>query len=285
MSNYASINSIGDISADVFASQTVQSKSGIESAKAAAAAKDRNELKKAAQQFEAIFINQLLKVMRETIEETDSSEGGFGKTIYTEMFDQEIAQNMAKSGALGIGDILYKNLSAQNSGTDQTSDVKGGTNQSTDKTSSGQEISELQLPVSAPISSQFGVRRDPINHQSRFHKGIDLAAPEGMKVVPAMPGKVIESGYNQGYGNYVLIQHSGDLQTRYGHLASIDVKAGDLVDSETSIGKVGSTGRSTGPHLHFEVIKKGKAVDPISTIGEQQAELKRNLGGPARRTT
>ena len=118
------------------------------------------------------------------------------------------------------------------------------------------------------------MRKDPFLHRAKFHKGLDLAAPEGMKVVAALPGTVISAGYDTGYGNNVLIQHSGGLQTRYGHLGSVNVKAGDVVDSTAVLGTVGNTGRSTGAHLHFEVTRMGKPVDPLTLTGSQSASLK-----------
>jgi murein DD-endopeptidase MepM/ murein hydrolase activator NlpD len=268
--------------------------SKIRAAQQASADKQKGELKKASEQFEAIFLAYLLKVMRETIEESGLTEGGFGKSIYTELFDQEISVNMARRGALGISDMLYRDLSARALNNGQTGEAESkdppqkdpGALQSPGISdgsaipvsapgSSEPDISDLQLPVRAPISSEFGSRRDPFSHQVRFHKGVDLAAPEGMKVVAALPGTVISAGYQSGYGNSVLIQHADGLQTRYCHLQKVNVKAGDVVTSEEVVGTVGNTGRSTGPHLHFEVIRMGKQVDPASEFGFQIADLPR----------
>jgi murein DD-endopeptidase MepM/ murein hydrolase activator NlpD len=101
----------------------------------------------------------------------------------------------------------------------------------------------------------------------KFHRGLDLAAPAGMSVVPAFPGTVISAGYESGYGNTVLVQHAGGLQTRYGHLGSIYVNAGETISSEDALGTVGNSGRSTGAHLHFEVIRDGVAVNPSASLG------------------
>ena len=243
-----------------------------------ASEKTRADLKKVAQEFEAIFIAQLLKIMRETIEESGMEGGGFGKSIYTDLFDQEIALSMAQRGALGIGDIVYKSIADKESAISpeffemlqperkvsrpapESSDNLPASG--ADAAESAREISLPLLPVNAPVSSAFGMRNDPINGTPRFHKGIDLAAPAGSPVVAALPGRVISAGYESGYGNSVLVDHDGGLRTRYGHLASINVKAGDLVTSDDTLGKVGSTGRSTGAHLHFEVIRMGTPVDP-----------------------
>jgi len=240
--------------------------------------KSRAELKKVAEEFEAIFIAQLLKVMRETIEESDTEGGGFGKGIYTDLFDQEVALSMARRGALGIGDIIYKSFAdRENAGEPvEAAQPRQAVSQpakeisnklspapTPDATDSAREVSIPFLPVNAPISSGFGSRKDPFTGKTQFHKGVDLAAPAGTPVVAALPGKVISAGYESGYGNTVLVEHDGGLSTRYGHLASINVKAGDMVTSDDVLGKVGSTGRSTGAHLHFEVIRMGTQVDPV----------------------
>jgi len=278
------INPLPQVPTDLSATAASKLENKIRAAQNSTGDKQKNELKKVSQEFESLFIAQLLKVMRETIEESGLMEGGFGKSIYTDLFDQEVARSMAKRGVLGISDLLYKNLSDKNSQVGQpTSTNPAPSNEAPAQTSpadsgtSGKpepEISDLQLPVQAPVSSSFGMRNDPFSHQATFHKGVDLAAPDGTKVVAALPGTVISAGYETGYGNNVLIQHSGGLQTRYGHLGSVNVKAGDVVDSESVLGTVGSTGRSTGPHLHFEVTRMGKPVDPLPLAGTQAVWLK-----------
>jgi len=238
--------------------------------------KDKAELKKVAEEFEAVFIAQLLKIMRETIEESGMEGSGFGKSIYTELFDQEIALSMARRGALGIGDLIYKSFAdrepvnsqepveqaRQSRTVSRPATENSNKLPASDAAEYEQGISTPFLPLNAPVSSAFGVRKDPFTGTQRFHKGVDLAAPAGTPVVAALPGKVVSAGYESGYGNTVLVEHDGGLQTRYGHLASVNVKAGDIVTSDDMLGKVGSTGRSTGAHLHFEVIRMGTPVDP-----------------------
>jgi murein DD-endopeptidase MepM/ murein hydrolase activator NlpD len=102
----------------------------------------------------------------------------------------------------------------------------------------------------------------------RFHKGLDLAAPEGTPVRAALGGEVVYAGYDGSYGNTVVIRHGDGLQTRYAHLEATDVKRGDLVTQEQVLGKVGSTGHSTGPHLHFEVIRDGERIDPGQALAD-----------------
>ncbi|WP_055049277.1 M23 family metallopeptidase [Devosia sp. A16] len=112
------------------------------------------------------------------------------------------------------------------------------------------------------ISSTFGNRKDPFTGGRAFHAGLDFPAPKGTTVLSAGYGKVTFVGEKSGYGNLVEITHLTGLVTRYGHLSAVLVKQGQVVNTGTPIAKVGSTGRSTGPHLHFEVRRKDVAVDP-----------------------
>ena len=114
----------------------------------------------------------------------------------------------------------------------------------------------LSLPVSAASfdrSSGFGVRPDPFTGRYAFHPGIDLAGPRGAMVRATAPGTVVFAGYRGGYGNMVEVDHGFGLHTRYGHLSKITVRPGAKIAKGTAIGRVGSTGRSTGPHVHYEV--------------------------------
>jgi murein DD-endopeptidase MepM/ murein hydrolase activator NlpD len=285
--NSSLISPLTQVPTDLLTSQGSRLEDKIRIAQSSTGAGQKQALKKVSQEFEAIFIGQLLKVMRETIEESGLFGGGFGKSIYTELFDQEISLSMARRGALGISDLLYRNLADKAPDATQTEKEKAAPDvpSAVPSIPSGpseedNEISDFQLPVHAPISSLFGLRKDPFTHQVRFHKGLDLSAPEGMKVVSALAGTVISAGYEHGYGNTVLMQHDGGIQTRYGHLGSIKVKAGDVVESEAELGTVGTTGRSTGPHLHFEVIRMGKPVDPLARFSLQAASSAQSSGHP-----
>jgi murein DD-endopeptidase MepM/ murein hydrolase activator NlpD len=199
---------------------------------------------------------------------------------------------MARHGTLGISNLLCQNLSAAAASSEKKSEETprsefapkqpalspASSKEQGEAQKSECEITDLQLPVHARVSSAFGLRKDPFTRQVRFHKGIDLAAPAGMKVVAALPGKVISAGFERGYGNTVVIQHGEGIQTRYGHLASIDVKAGDVIASQSTLGTVGDTGHSTGSHLHFEVIRMGTPVDPILSFSSTR--LGRGSGNP-----
>jgi len=121
------------------------------------------------------------------------------------------------------------------------------------------------------ISSRFGSRYHPVLKRRRQHDGLDIPKPYGTPVYPARSGRIIDAGWNEGYGQLVVIKHNNGETTRYGHLSKIMVKVGDLVQrGKTMIGRVGSTGISTGPHLHFEVRdKNGRAVNPTQKIGKR----------------
>lgn len=118
----------------------------------------------------------------------------------------------------------------------------------------------LDLPVEGRISSTVGLRPDPINGEVRMHKGIDIAIAEGTQVKPVAPGRVAYSGMQPGYGNMVIIQHEDGMISIYAHHLRNLVKTGDRVGKETIVAYSGSTGHSTGPHLHFEAWQAGTNV-------------------------
>ena len=124
----------------------------------------------------------------------------------------------------------------------------------------------LGWPVSGTITSPFGYRRNPFGGGMEFHQGLDIAAPMGTTVTAAAAGTIISAGWYGGYGNYILIDHGGGMATGYGHLSQIFVSAGQQVQKGQAIGAVGSTGMSTGPHLHFEVRMNGKPSDPAAYL-------------------
>jgi len=117
-------------------------------------------------------------------------------------------------------------------------------------------------PVSGTVTSPFGTRRHPVFGDMRFHGGIDIGASHGTTVVAADSGSVIISSYNSSYGNYVVLCHGNGITTLYAHLSTRSVSVGDSVSRGQQIGRVGSTGVSTGPHLHFEVSVNGSRVNP-----------------------
>lgn len=134
---------------------------------------------------------------------------------------------------------------------------------------SGGQASAGQLPSRMPVSaaaltSGFGMRRHPVLGSYRAHRGVDLAAPTGTPVVATSDGTVGVADWSGGYGLLVALNHAGGMQTRYGHMSRLNVVPGQHVRAGDVIGFVGSTGRSTGPHLHYEVRFNGEAVNPMA---------------------
>ena len=126
----------------------------------------------------------------------------------------------------------------------------------------------FRLPIAAKFrwSSPYGNRIDPIAGVKSFHTGTDMACPTGTPILAAMSGKVTTTGLNRVYGNYVIIDHGNGYQTLYAHMSKIIASKGQWVSQATRIGLVGSTGYSTGPHLHFTVYKNGKLIDPMTLL-------------------
>jgi len=125
-----------------------------------------------------------------------------------------------------------------------------------------------RMPIANPapgrsVSSTYGVRKDPLLGTPAMHSGMDFRAPPGFPARATAAGTVISAGWNGGYGRMVEIDHGDGFTTRFAHLSAITVSEGDVVERGTVVGKVGSSGRSTGPHLHYEVRRNGEAVDPL----------------------
>lgn len=122
-------------------------------------------------------------------------------------------------------------------------------------------------PVGGVITSGVGMRIDPIDGKLRHHNGIDIAIPEGTPVTPVAPGVVVYSGQRPGYGNTVLVEHNNGMITLYGHNSRLEAIVGQAVDQNTIIALSGNTGRSTGPHLHFEAWQAGTNITPAFMPG------------------
>lgn len=127
--------------------------------------------------------------------------------------------------------------------------------------------SAVSIPSRIPLenvrmSSEFGMRTHPVIGGRRMHKGVDLPSPVGTPIHATADGMVSRADWFSGYGLYVSIEHGGNIETRYGHMSRLNVAAGQMVHKGDVIGFVGSTGRSTGPHLHYEVRVAGEAVNP-----------------------
>lgn len=221
---------------------------------------DETQRKELSRKIESIFLTELLKVM---FEETSFGKDRTTKT-YMSVVIPEIAEMMAQRD-LGFGKFLTDSPNFLSSLPKNKIELKPD-EVKTEKTQTTGLSKKISLPVNGVISSKFGLRVDPIDGKLRHHKGIDIAVPEGTEIKPVMRGKVIYSGYKSGYGNCIIVEHEGGIQTVYAHNSKNLVSIGDGVDENTVIALSGSSGRTTGPHLHFEVRKSGKPVNPLAII-------------------
>ena len=122
---------------------------------------------------------------------------------------------------------------------------------------------DLTAPVSGTVTSEFAYREHPITGELDFHTGVDIAAAEGTAIHAAADGVVTEAGWSDSYGNYLVVEHSSGFSTKYAHCSQLIARAGDVIRKGERIGLVGSTGISTGPHLHFETWVDGLKADPL----------------------
>ncbi len=227
------------------------------------------KLKKIAGQFEEVFIETLLKTAREAEKIIKKDEDNYGLNLgfYKEMQDYYLSQSIVANGGLGLQDLIVEQLMdklnlTQNS-NNPLKEKKQILKHTRDMKTELNFHLHLTPPVKGNISSPFGWRIDPFTGKKGYHKGIDIKAPEGTPVHSAESGKVIFAGRKGGYGNLIILEHKNGFMTYYAHLKDIKVKTGEEVGKGMIIGDVGSTGRSTGPHLHFELRQGDKVYNPL----------------------
>lgn len=172
-----------------------------------------------------------------------------------------------KKGYLAELEEKKNDLAEQYAALDRESDRIAAQLQAFQVRSSGVKFSgRFIAPVSARISSGYGMRFHPVLKRNRMHTGIDFAASAGTSIKAAASGVVVSAGYFGGYGNAVIIDHGGGIATLYGHCSRVFVSSGQRVSQGQRIAAVGSTGLSTGPHLHFEVRVNGRPVNPAGRL-------------------
>jgi murein DD-endopeptidase MepM/ murein hydrolase activator NlpD len=235
--------------------------------------------------------------MRQALLEEEPAGEGLGSDTMTDTFDVEFARYLSMQGGIGLARNLQRYLPGQDAGpvAETESPVAAATAAGggpaipaaavpTAHAAHGSSASKitgpgLALPLDAPVTSAFGWRQDPLVGTPRFHGGIDLKAAYGREVPTVAAGRVIFAGEQGGYGQTVVIEHAGGLQTRYAHLSAIGVEAGQDLARGQIVGRVGRSGRATGPHLHFEVSRDGKKLDPAELARMFPGEFKSSAGG------
>lgn len=210
--------------------------------------------------LEATLVSQLIA---DSLSLGSGPEARFAADVFADV----IAEAVARDGGLGVGRALEQSL-GQSSGSAAGQAPAGyGVTALTPHAerahpASSDTLTALLVEGKSRVSSAYGARKDPIHGAHRFHKGLDVAAKEGVPIRAIRGGTVVFAGERGGYGNCVEIDHGGGLRSLYAHASAIHVEVGEQVHSGTRIADVGNTGRSTGSHLHFEVRLHGRTVDP-----------------------
>ena len=250
------------------------------------------DVKSAAAELSSLFVSQMLAVMRRTVPKSGLLNKGFAHDTYVSMFDQEIARTIARREDFGLTAMLQRQL--KDPGADRQipgrplaalprppvvshlPTVSSAAQQATAIDAYRQQApltdSRFIMPVEGRCTSDFGLRVHPIDHEERLHGGMDIAAPAGTPIRAAAAGQVVFSGPQSGYGNVIVVQHAEGYSTLYAHNTENLVPVGTPVSQGQPIATVGDTGRATGPHLHFEIRKDGKRLDPVTFLAASNAQ-------------
>ena len=197
-----------------------------------------------------------------------------GSLDANDRFDIVIEHRRAATGETEAGKLLYAGLDRPGGKKLQLMQWElGGRNQWFEASGVGRQSGSLQRPVPGSVSSSFGMRRHPILGYSRMHKGMDFRAGYGTPILAATNGQVARAGWAGGYGKQVRINHPGGLTSTYSHMSRISAQPGQHVRQGQVIGYVGSTGLSTGPHLHYELYRNGAPINPASVRFVVRAQL------------
>jgi Rod binding domain-containing protein len=249
---------------------------------------DPAKLKDLASQFEGLLLSQMMRDLKMSFGGGEEEEGSDSQAI-APLGDQmlsELGLALSRAGGFGLGDVLARSMAEKTSGIAPSgigssdsapSDIGSSNIAPSSALSSALSSAPSSAPPSVPlvpsvpssaprVSSPFGLRSDPINGETRFHKGIDIAVREGSTVYAPAAGKVVSVGEQSGYGLTVVVQHANGYQSRYAHLSSANVQVGQTVAAGDVLAKSGNTGRSTGAHLHLEVLENGQALNPENWV-------------------
>jgi len=252
--------------------------------------------------FIAQMLRQMRQSMTMMGEDGEEGEGAKTFGAMSDTIDSELARQLSEAGGMGIADVIIDSFERQRQAA-AVPGVEAGTLRSLVappattvplerppvKVPPGREgvvpavrgggvsappeadlkvrptdgDAAVPLPVGQAVTSAFGWRADPLTGEGRFHKGVDVRAAYGQQIPAVANGTVVSAGPAGDYGLSVVIEHGSGIRTRYAHLSEVKVKAGEAVALGQDIGRVGNSGRSTGPHLHFEVLAGGRPVDPV----------------------
>jgi len=209
--------------------------------------------REAAEQAEAMFVKMLLKEVRKAMPEDGFMNSRELQTFY-DLFDDNLAQQIAESGQLGLADSIEESITGRPVARHERAHR------------AYTRFADVNGPTEGRVTSGFGHRHHPILNRRKMHYGVDIGAPQGTPIRAVRDGVVTRSENMGTYGNVVFVDHGDGLETRYAHASELMVEPGTPVRKGEILATVGSTGRSTGPHLHFEVRKDGVAVDPSAYL-------------------
>jgi murein DD-endopeptidase MepM/ murein hydrolase activator NlpD len=236
---------------------------------------DVSGVREAAQKFEGFFVQMMLKEMRKAQASEEGLFSGTEMETFSELFDEEIAGRISSGRGIGLANHIVKSMLGESGAAMDAQAL--GTSHAVHRVYTPAPVSgagggrfSWPLPQSEPgrISSDFGMRKNTHGDGHKHHHGLDIAAPSGTPVLSMASGTITRASYSPTYGNVVYVDHGDGVVSRYAHQERLDVAKGDNVVRGQQIGVVGSTGRSTGAHLHLEVRVGGKAMDPHEFLGQ-----------------
>lgn len=203
-----------------------------------------------------------------------SGQGKLASIQPTDQFDMIIDYRRSASGDTRIGELLFAGIERGDRNIMQMLKwTNGDSSQWFEASGVGETRGQISRPVPGAISSSFGMRRHPLLGYMRMHNGLDFRAGHGEPIYAATDGVIAFAGRKGGYGNFIQINHAAGLSTGYGHMSRFATSAGQRVRQGQVIGYIGSTGLSTGPHLHYEMYRNGRPINPLSVSFTSRAQL------------
>jgi murein DD-endopeptidase MepM/ murein hydrolase activator NlpD len=243
-------------------------------------------LEQVSHEFEALLLSFVFKAMRQTVPRSGFLGKARDRDWYADLFDFELAKSFTYGKSVGLSAYLQQDLQRLQGRQEQRlppgpqSPSIGHSPESAPPREARSPtatppfeapIEAIILPVIGQLSSHYGERSDPFTGEAGFHRGIDIASPIGTEIRAALPGTVTFSGWIQGYGHMVILSHANGYTTHYAHNHENLVQEGERVSRGQPIALVGQSGRATGPHVHFEVRKDGRSINPMPLLAHKAA--------------
>jgi murein DD-endopeptidase MepM/ murein hydrolase activator NlpD len=251
----------------------------------------------AAQELQVEFLAQLIEALRRTVPENELLPRSSSTEVYEGLFDREMARVLATGDPLGLVAALARDGDPPAAAAEERErppaaagaaanlagaapwQAAGRVSYADPADLRGADAPRVVAPLAGTVSSAYGPRRHPLSGRRQVHEGMDLAAPAGTPVRAVTAGEVVFSGWAGRAGRRVVVEHAGGYRTVYAHAGRTLVAAGDAVAPGQAIATVGTSGRSTGPHVHFEVRRHGVALDPARAPLTAEALRRAGIAG------